>query len=146
MNETRRGTLDPTGPEADSLAVAHRRRQMRMVSWLLGIALGLIAGGSVLEAGVLVLVLLVPAIVWAAREKARPLGLGGMFIGLGAGSAGLLAFANARCAASNVSGPNYFSGCESPDLTPFFVAAAVLAAIGVGVSILGVARTGPRAA
>lgn len=119
---------------------------MRMVSWLLGIALGLIAGGSVLEAGVLVLVLLVPAIVWAAREKARPLGLGGMFIGLGAGSAGLLAFANARCAASNVSGPNYFSGCESPDLTPFFVAAAVLAAIGVGVSILGVARTGPRAA
>lgn len=84
--------------------------------------------------------------MWAAREKARPLGLGGMFIGLGAGSAGLLAFANARCAASNVSGPNYFSGCESPDLTPFFVAAAVLAAIGVGVSILGVARTGPRAA
>ena len=66
---------------------------MRMVSWLLGIALGLIAGGAVLEAGVLVLLPLVLAVVWAAREKARPLGLGGLFIGLGAGSAGLLAFA-----------------------------------------------------
>ena len=119
---------------------------MRMASWLLGIALGLIAGGSVLEAGVLVLLLLAPAVVWDAREKARPLGLGGLFIGLGAASAGLLAFANARCAASNVSGPNYFSGCESPDLTSFFVAAAVLAAIGVGVTIRGIACTGPRAA
>ncbi len=119
---------------------------MRMVSWLLGIALGLIAGGAVLVAGVLVLLLLVPAVVWAAREKARPLGLGGLFIGLGAGSTGLLAFANARCAASNVSGPNYFSECVPPDLTAFFVAAAVLAAIGVGVSLLGIARTRLRVA
>ena len=119
---------------------------MRMVSWLLGIALGLIAGGSVLEAGVLVLLLLVPAVVWAAREKARPLGLGGLFIGLGAGSAGLLAFANARCAASNVSGPSYYSGCETPDLTSFFVAATVLVVIGVGLSLLGISRRESRAA
>jgi hypothetical protein len=76
---------------------------MRTVSWLLGIALGLIAGGAVLEAGVPVLALLVPAVVWAAREKTRPLGLGGLFIRLGAGSAGLLTVANARCAASNSS-------------------------------------------
>ena len=47
---------------------------MRVVSWLLGIALGLIAGGAVLEAGVLALLLLVPAIVWAARGKGWPLG------------------------------------------------------------------------
>ena len=119
---------------------------MRMVSWFLGIVLGLIAGGAVLEAGMLALLLLAPAVVWAAREKARPLGLGGLFIGLGAGSAGLLVLANARCAASNVSGPNYFSQCVPPDLTAFFVAAAVLAAIGVGVSFLGIARTGSRAA
>jgi hypothetical protein len=119
---------------------------MRVVSWFLGIVLGLIAGGAVLEAGMLALLLLAPAVVWAAREKARPLGLGGLFIGLGAGSAGLLVLANARCAASNVSGPNYFSQCVPPDLTAFFVAAAVLAAIGVGVSFLGIARTGSRAA
>jgi hypothetical protein len=119
---------------------------MRAVSWFLGIALGLIAGGAVLVAGVFTLLLLVPAVVWAAREKARPLGLGGVFLGLGAGSAGLLALANARCAASNVSTPNYFSECVPPDLTVFFVAAAVLAAVGVGVSLLGITRREPRAA
>ena len=119
---------------------------MRMVSWFLGTALGLIAGGAVLVAGVLALLLLVPAAVWAAREKARPLGLGGLFIGLGAGSSGLLALANARCAASNVSGPNYFSECVAPDLTAWFVAAAVLAAIGSAVSLLGIIRRESRAA
>lgn len=116
------------------------------MSWFLGIALGMIAGGAVLVAGVLALLLLVPAVVWAAREKARPLGLGGVFIGLGAGSAGLLALANARCAASNVSGPNYFSECVPPDLTPWFVAAAALAAIGIAVSLLGIARKQDRTA
>lgn len=118
----------------------------RVWSWFLGIAFGLAAGGTALVAGVVALLLLVPAVVWAAREKARPLGLGGLFIGLGTGSAGLLALANARCAASNVSGPNYFSECVAPDLTAFFVAAAVLAAIGVVVSLLGIARSGARAA
>ena len=114
---------------------------MRMVSWLLGIALGLIAGGAVLEAGVLVLLPLVPAVVWAAREKARPLGLGGLIVGFGGGMAGLLALANARCAASNVSGPNYFSECVAPDLTPYLVAAAALVAVGLAVSLVAVART-----
>ena len=119
---------------------------MRAVSWFLGMALGLIAGGAVLVAGVFALLLLAPAVVWAAREKARPLGLGGLFIGLGVGVAGLIALANARCAASNVSTPNSFSECVPPDLTGFFVAAAALAAIGVGVSLLGVARKVPRSA
>jgi len=119
---------------------------MRVVSWFLGIALGLTAGGAVLMAGVLALLLLAPAVVWAAREKARPLGLGGLFIGLGAGSAGLLLLANARCAASNVSGPNYFSECVAPDLTAWFVAAAVLAAIGIAVSLLGIVRKQARTA
>ena len=113
---------------------------MRAVSWFLGIALGMIAGGAVLVAGVLALLLLVPTVVWAAREKARPLGLGGLLIGLGAGSAGLLALANARCAASNVSGPNYFSECVAPDLTPWFVVAVVLGCVGIAVSLLGVTR------
>jgi hypothetical protein len=111
---------------------------MRAVSWFLGITLGVIAGGAVLVAGVLALLLLVPVAVWTAGEKSRPLGLGGLLIGLGAGSASLLVLANARCAASNVSTPNYFAECVPPDLTLFFVAAAVLAAVGVGVSWLGV--------
>lgn len=119
---------------------------MRVMSWFLGIALGLIAGGAVLVAGVLSLLLLVPAVVWATRETARPLGLGGLFVGFGAGSAGLLALANARCAASNVSGPNYFSECVPPDFTAWFVAAAVLAAIRVAVSLLGVVRKQARTA
>jgi hypothetical protein len=87
---------------------------MRVVSWFLGIVLGLIAGGAVLEAGMLALLLLAPGVVWAAREKARPLGLGGLSIGLGAVSAGLLVLANARWAASNVSGPDCFPGCQAP--------------------------------
>src|SRR5450759_2921842 len=118
----------------------HGRRQMRMVSWLLGIALVLIAGGAVLEAGVLVLLPLVPAVVWAAREKARPLGLGGLIVGFGGGMAGLLALANARCAASNVSGPNYFSECVAPDLTPYLAVAAVLTVIGAALSLFVLAR------
>lgn len=113
---------------------------MRVVSWLLGIALGLIAGGAALEAGVLVLLLLVPAIVWASREKARPLGLGGLIIGLGAGMAGLLALADPRCAASNVSGPNYNSGCIAPDITPLVLVAA-LVAIGAAVSLVALRRS-----
>src|SRR3974390_3289929 len=113
---------------------------MRAVSWLFGIALGLIAGGALLEAGVLAFLLLVPAIVWALREKARPLGAGGLVIGLGGGMAGLLALANARCAADNVSGPNYFSECVAPDLTPYLLAAAVLVAVGAAVSLVGLAR------
>jgi hypothetical protein len=114
---------------------------MRTVSWSLGVAFGLLAGAVVLEAGVLALLLLVPAVVWAAREKARPFGLGGLFIGLGAGIVGLIAFANARCAASNVSGPNYAFSCAAPDLTGFFVAGAVLAGIGIAMSLLAIART-----
>lgn len=113
---------------------------MRMVSWFLGMVLGLMAGGAALVAGVLALLLLIPAVVWAAREKARPIGLGGLFVGLGAGSAALLVLADARCAASNVSELDNFSGCDVPDLTSAFVAAPVLAAIGVGVSILGLVR------
>ena len=113
---------------------------MRVVSWLLGIALGLITGGAALEAGVLVLLLLVPATAWASREKARPLGLGGLILGLGAGMAGLLALANARCAASNVSGPNDYSGCVAPDITPFLVVAAALVMIGSAVSFAALIR------
>lgn len=113
---------------------------MRVVSWLLGLALGLIAGGAMLAAGVLALLLLAPAALWAAREKGRPLGAAGLVIGLGGGLAGLLVLANARCDASNASGPNYFSGCVAPDITPYLLVAVVLVAVGTGVSLLGLVR------
>ena len=113
---------------------------MGLRSWVVGILLGLIAGGAALVAGVLALILLVPVLVWAARESARPCGIGGLLIGLGAGGAGLLALANARCSGSTVSGPNYLSECVAPDLTPLFGAAAVLMTIGVVLSVLGIAR------
>ncbi len=113
---------------------------MRVVSWLLGVVVGLIAVGALLEAGVLAILLLVPAGVWAAREKGRPFGAGGLAMGLGGGMAGLLVLANARCAAWNVSGPNYFSECAAPDITPYLLAAAVLVAVGAGVSLLGLVR------
>jgi hypothetical protein len=99
-----------------------------------------IAGGAVLVAGVLSLLLLVPAGVWAARENARPLGLGGLILGLGGGITGLIVIAAARCDASNVSGPDYVSECVAPDVAPYLVVAAALAVIGVGVSLVGVAR------
>lgn len=105
-------------------------------SWLLGMALGLIASGAVLAGGVLGLLLLVPTAVWAARERLRPVGLGGLLIGLGVGGAGLLALANARCAGSVVSEPSGVTGCVAPDLTALFVAAAILAAIGVVISFI----------
>jgi hypothetical protein len=117
---------------------------MRVVPWFLGFAFGLIACGAVLVAGFLALLLLVPAVVWAARERARPLGLGGLVIGLGVGMAGLLgliALASARCADSDVSGP--ISDCGAPDLTPYLVAATALAVIGAGVSLAGLVRRRP---
>ncbi len=119
---------------------------MRTVSWLLGIALGLIAGGALLAAGVLAFLVLVPAMVWALRERARPLGAGGLVIGLGGGVAGLLALASARCAADNASGPNDLSGCAAPDLTPYLLVAAALVAVGAAVSLVGAARGRRRAA
>jgi hypothetical protein len=76
----------------------------------------------------------------------RPLGLGGLLVGLGVGAAGLLGLANARCEASNVTSVNYTSACVAPDLAPYLVAAAVLAVVGSAVSLLGSVRSRSRAA
>lgn len=83
---------------------------MRAVSWLTGMALSVLTGGATLVAGVFALLVLVPGLVWEARERARPLGLSGYLLGLGVGAAGLLVLANARCAASSTSGPGFISG------------------------------------
>ncbi len=52
------------------------------VSWLTGIALGVFIGGLTLEAGALALLVLIPGLVWAAHERSRPLGLGGLLLAL----------------------------------------------------------------
>jgi hypothetical protein len=115
---------------------------MRALSWFLGIALGMVAGYAVLEGGVLAILVLVPAMVWAARERARPFGLGGLFVGLGTGAGGLIVLADVRCAGSNVSRPDSFSQCVVPDITPYLVAAGVVIGLGVVLSLLAVARAG----
>jgi hypothetical protein len=113
---------------------------MRTVSWVLGLVLGSFASGAALIVGVLGVVPLVFAGAWAAREPARPAGLGGLVVGLGAGAAGLLLLANARCAASNVSGPGFVSECVAPDLTPYLAGSAALIVAGVAVSIAAASR------
>lgn len=108
-----------------------------MGSWLVGTALGALTGGLLLVIGLPALVLLVPWSWWAVRERARPMGLGGVLSGLGAGIASLAWLAGASCSASNVSGPGFASSCESPDYTPYLLVAAVLVLAGVGVSLVG---------
>jgi hypothetical protein len=113
---------------------------MRIGSWLLGMAAGAIIGGAMFAISVPALVLLVPAFWWSTRERSRPSGLGGVLVGLGGGMAGLMWFASARCAASNVSGVGYVSTCEVWDITPYLLVAAALILIG-GVSLLALVRT-----
>jgi chromate transport protein ChrA len=119
-------------------------RYIGATSWFLGTGLGFVVGAGFLVAGVFAVVFLAPALVWSANERARPFGLGGMFIGLGAGVAGLVALADARCAASSVSTPHSVSTCAGPDLTAFFAAAAVLAAVGAGVSLVAAMGSRPH--
>ncbi len=98
-----------------------------MTSWLLGAALGGFVGGLGLEIGTLVVLLLLPALVWAARERGRPLGLGGVFVGIGVAVAALIAWSDARCDAD--------PSCHlAYDPAPWFVFAAVLVATGAVVT------------
>ena len=84
--------------------------------------------------------------MWAAREPARPLGLAGLLIGLGAGVAGLFALATARCAASNSAVDGFVQSCSSPDATPYLVFALVLIVLGGALTVLGLGRARHTAA
>ncbi len=106
---------------------------MRSTNPLLGLALGILIGGLLLEAGMLVLLALVPFLIWAAREPTRPLGLAGLLAGMGVGIGGLLAWADARCSAD----PSCTIGT---DPTPYFVVSAVLALAGAVLAVLAVRR------
>lgn len=111
-------------------------------NWLLGLALGIFIGGFTLEAGVLSLLLLLPALVWAIRGRTKAASASGLFVGVGVGAAGLIGLAQLRCV--NVSGPNFGSFCTPPDLSPYLVVAAVLVAIGVGIGVFGVRSVGSQ--
>jgi len=106
---------------------------MRLTHWSLGIVLGAIAGGSSLVVGVLALIVIVPGLVWAAREPRRPLGLAGLLVGVGVGVGGLFEMADARCAAFN-SAAN--QSCSSTDAMPYFTFALVLIAIGAALTVV----------
>lgn len=116
-------------------AEAQQGTSMR-TSWLLGVALGMFIGGFSLEAGMLALLVALPALVWALRSRTRASALGGLFLGAGTGQLGLLALAQMRCVST--SGPGFGSSCTGPDLTPYVVAAAVLIAIGVAISLVAI--------
>jgi hypothetical protein len=107
-------------------------------NWALGVVLGILAGGFTLEGGVLALLLLIPALVWAARSRTPSLSLSGLLIGIGIGVIGLIGFANARCV--NISGPNFSTSCTPPDLDPYVVASAVFVLLGIGVAAIRIGR------
>lgn len=100
----------------------------RLTHWLLGFAFGGIAGGFMLEAGVLALLLIAPVLVWTSREIHRPLGLAGLIAGIGFGWVALLGLADQECRVD--------SSCSMPDQTGYFIAAGVLILVGVLASIL----------
>ena len=119
-------------------AVAEREvLGVRLTHWLLGIVLGAITGGSALVAGVLALIVVVPVLVWAAREPGRPFGLAGLLVGVGLGVGGLFAMADARCAAFDSTA---IQSCSSPDATPYVVFAVALMAVGASLTIVGLRR------
>jgi hypothetical protein len=103
-------------------------------------ALGGLTGALLLAISLPALVLTVPWSWWAMRDRRRPLGLGGLLLGFGGGMLGLVWFASARCAASNVSGPGFVSTCEAADYTSYLLVAAVLILTGAGVSLVGLLR------
>ena len=114
---------------------------MLLSRWVLGLALGAIAGGSALIAGILALLLAVFILVWAARESRRPVGLGGLLVGFGVGLGGLFAMADARCAEFSTTADGIAQGCTAPDAAPFIVVAFLVVAAGVLVTFVVARRT-----
>jgi hypothetical protein len=116
-------------------------RRLRISRWVLGLALGAIAGGPALVAGILAVLLVVFLLVWAARESERPGGLGGLLVGFGVGMSGLFALADARCAEFSATADGITQGCISPDGTRFFIVAFVVVAAGMLVTLVAARRS-----
>jgi hypothetical protein len=114
---------------------------MRLTRWLVGVVLGAVGGGSALIVGVVALLVLVPGLVWAARETTRPLGLAGLLVGVGVGTGGLLAAAGCRGAAFNTTTMGIVQSCHSADVTPYLAVALLLTVAGAVLTVFGQRRT-----
>ena len=114
---------------------------MRLTHWMVGVVLGAVGGGSALIVGVVAVLVLVPGLVWAAREPTRPLGLAGLLVGVGVGTGGLLAAADGRCAAFNATTMGVVQSCYSADVTPYLAVALLLVAAGAVLTVVARRRT-----
>jgi hypothetical protein len=114
---------------------------MRLTHWLVGVVLGAVGGGSALIVGVVALLVLVPGLVWAAREPTRPLGLAGLLVGIGAGAGGLLAAAGCRGAAFNTTTMSVVHSCHLADVTPYLAVALLLVVAGAVLTVVALRRT-----
>jgi hypothetical protein len=108
---------------------------------MVGVLLGAVGGGSALIVGVVALLVLVPGLVWTAREPTRPLGLAGLLVGIGAGAGGLLAAAGSRCAAFNATTTAIVQSCYSADVTPYLAVAVLLVVAGGVLTVAALRRT-----
>jgi hypothetical protein len=120
---------------------------LRLIRWVFGVILGavVIAAGSWLQIPTIPGLVLVPApvLVWAARERMRPIGLAGVLIGLGASLGSLLVLVDAECSAAN-SGVGYYQelACVLPDLTAYTMLALSLLGGGAALTIIALRHRG----
>jgi hypothetical protein len=114
---------------------------MRLTHWVVGVVLGAVGGGSALIVGVAAVLVLVPGLVWAAREPTRPLGLAGLLVGIGVGAGGLLAAAGDRCAVFNTTTVGVVQSCYSADVTPYLAVALLLVMAGAVLTVVALRRT-----
>ena len=114
---------------------------MRLTHWMVGVMLGAVGGGSALIVGAVALLVLVPGLVWAAREPTRPLGLAGLLVGVGVGAGGLLEAAGGRCAAFNETTMGVVQSCSSTDATPYLVVALLVVVAGAVLTVVARRRT-----
>ncbi len=108
---------------------------------MVGVGLGAVGGGSALVVGVVALLVLVPGLVWTAREPTRPLGLAGLLVGVGVGAGGLLAAAGGGCAAFNTTTVGVVQSCYSVDIAPYLAVALLLLVAGGVLTVAALRRT-----
>jgi len=102
-----------------------RSRQNR---WLLGLTIGLVFGVASLIAGTIAWALGLVALVLLALDPHRVPLVGGASLGFGVAWLTIMLLADSRCQ----------EGCSSPDMTPWLVAGAAWAVVGLGLSLLSI--------
>jgi len=90
------------------------------------------------------LVILLIGVIWSVRYTSAA-SLSGLLIGIGATVLALVAWADARCAAANRSGPGFESSCTAPDSSILLTLAAVAVASGLAIATATAVRAQRRA-